>query len=624
MRKKIAVFICAISLDNQRRVLSGILAEAEKQDIDVYVFTCHVNYLAEDDYKAGAFHVMQLPNLDCYDGIILMKNSIQDPEEARRLVERIRKSKTPAISIDAKEPGISFVSIDSYQAQKSVTEHLIEVHGLRRIAYVTGLIEDREARDRLRGYEDALKNHDIESEESLIFKGCYDQESGMRAVDFFLGEEAVLPEAIVCANDVMAFGVVKRLREQGVKVPEDFLVTGFDNDFLAKYFEPAMTTIDRRQEDLGQVAVRRLFDRKKKTEDVLLEGRLLLRGSCGCREQAPCTEADLRARISESEMNLLSQTEMIKSMSLELTGLENLEVLYEHLKKYVLFLGARSFYLCMCTGQGSFQNMEEDTEKLSEYTEKIDIPVAYEQGNFKSFGEFYVDDLLPEVCRRREKSTFYVVTPVFYQTICFGYCITEQSKFAMESSLYYLWMVNIGNALENIRKVTLLKRMVERLNNMWMYDTMTGLYNRGGFYHLAVKYLAELKKQNALTFMVFLDLDGLKQINDTLGHKEGDAYIHAMADILQKERKETDIAMRYGGDEFVVFGKCDDEDEIHAWIGKIEADMKKYSFGEGKALEASIGLSFAPAGEIENLQDLTSQADEKMYELKHRRKNRKK
>lgn len=182
--------------------------------------------------------------------------------------------------------------------------------------------------------------------------------------------------------------------------------------------------------------------------------------------------------------------------------------------------------------------------------------------------------------------------------------------------------MNIGIGLENIRKWMLLQNTVERLNDMWIYDTMTGLYNRAGFYKYAETLYDEIEKAGERVFIIFVDVDGLKMINDTLGHKAGDTLIHQMADSIKGIMNDNRLAMRYGGDEFVVFGRCIDDETEESILCELRTSMAKsnqeseYSF----KLSASLGISIYEAGEIERLEKMVELADERMYEEKRKKR----
>ena len=125
MRKKIAFLAGAISFDNQNRVIGGVLRRAAEFDTDVFIFTCFVNYDESEENKVGAFQIMELPDLTTYDGVIVMKNSIQYEPASNSLMNRIKESRIPAVSVDEYIDGMHNVGISDYNSQKRIVEHLI-------------------------------------------------------------------------------------------------------------------------------------------------------------------------------------------------------------------------------------------------------------------------------------------------------------------------------------------------------------------------------------------------------------------------------------------------------------------------------------------------------------------
>ena len=121
-----------------------------------------------------------------------------------------------------------------------------------------------------------------------------------------------------------------------------------------------------------------------------------------------------------------------------------------------------------------------------------------------------------------------------------------------------------------------------------------------------------------------MDADGLKTINDTLGHEAGDLLIREVGAIVHKNTTNEMLGMRYGGDEFVIFGGFADfeRDMVYKLIASINTDIervnasRKYPF----RLSVSIGESCRKAAEIDNLEVLIEQADKEMYQEKRRKK----
>lgn len=632
MRKKIAVFICAISFGNQKRVLDGILESAKNNDIDVFIFTCHVNYdnsLIRDD---GAFSVMLLPDIERFDGVIIMKNSIRKQDVANALVERIIKSGKPAVSVEENIAGMHYAGISNYQAQKQMVEHLITKHHVKSIGYVSGVIENEEGRQRLDAFRDAVNEANIPSEKYDIYHGDYIAASGKRAVKYFLQQHGRLPEAIVCANDGMAMGVMEELDANGYRVPRDVLVTGFDNDILSHYSIPSLTTADQQQEIIGKKAVLILLENPPKLINENVEPSSFIGESCGCLKHN--TDLDnLRKIYTKQTVQMQQAMDEIKNMSIDLAGLGSLDEMYEKLKRYILTSDVKRFFLCLkdeCEWLNENQILDKDSGLETDNTPQvIHIPLTYCDGEFSKCQDIGYGEILPQNVLNTPQSDFYIVSPLYYGKTNFGYCVQQGSKFAFESELAYSWIVNVGVAIENIRKFKLMQMMVERLNSMWMYDTLTEIYNRGGFYHLADKLLTKWKKADSLCYILFLDLDGLKQINDNLGHECGDACIKSMAKILNKTLKMSQentgdsLCMRYGGDEFVAFGECQSLAQVERIICLLRENMDlENNLNNDFSVACSIGFSIYRAKEMEGLSHLIDDADKKMYQEKKAKRMR--
>lgn len=639
MRKRIAVFICTICFDNQRRILEGILDAAKEQQVDVFVFTCYLSYFESELNKQGAYNILYLPDLKTFDGIIIHKNTIQHKAAANDLVERIRKSGVLTVSIDEEIEGMSYVGVSNYHAQKLVLSHMLSEHRVSRINYVTGWVNTKEGMERFKAYREILVENGIAYNESRVYYGSYDMDSGRMAVmrfveasmDMDTKTSVEMPEVIVCANDGMAVGAMEQLKELGYRVPEDIAVVGFDNDELAALYVPALTTVDKRQETIGRKALELILSKNlKKPVQHIVTPRLAIRNSCGCSDNKNMYENEINRKYAESSVRMQKVADNIKNMSIDMAAVETIENLYDTLKNYIDCMGSGSFYLCMCDEgkifpQRAFElgGISVIEEVNSTYTNEVTIPVAYEKGGFTAYSAFGHGRILPDQCCRSEKSSFYIVVPIYCQNWCFGYSVAQNNYLPLDNELYYLWTINIGIAFENVRKKLLLKQMVNCLNSVWAYDGMTNVYNRAGFLQKSEKLLRIMQEKDAEAFMIFLDLDGLKGINDIWGHECGDRYICAMADILKKVVSDRELLMRYGGDEFVIFGEnlydhyaLDCEKRIRKLMQQFNKCGTVLNTEYRGRMVASIGISRHRARDIHNLWDIMEAADKKMYEDK--------
>lgn len=153
----------------------------------------------------------------------------------------------------AEKEGIYSIFIDNLNAQKRTVEHLIRM-GHKKIAYIAGDATSSLSECRLDGYRSALTEHKIPLDEDLIVRGDFTPVSGYTAVKELLSIRNDFT-AIASANDQMALGAIKAIRQMGRNVPEDIAITGFDNLSIASLIDPSLTTIHVPTKQMGNLAV---------------------------------------------------------------------------------------------------------------------------------------------------------------------------------------------------------------------------------------------------------------------------------------------------------------------------------------------------------------------------------
>lgn len=622
-----------ISLNNQKQIMEGMIDAIKETGNNIYIFTNHSGRRDNKENIQGAFQIMELPEFEYFDGVIIAPETIIHPPIASYVMDKLRVSKVPAITLDKKMEGYGCLSTSSYAAQYKAVEHLIQEHGCTDMVYVRGPVGYIEAENRFQGYCDALEAHGIPFKEENVIEGFFTLESGLNAAAQ-LHRSGRTPEAIICASDNMAVGVSEYYKAVGISVPEQVRLVGFDNGETATYSNPSITSIDKNPYELGYRAVYGILEviNGKTLADDMIESEPVCRQSCGCGEKERFDVERLKYKFIQQDIYTGHLSEMINGTLAEFSGLQKPEDVIPILKKSIYRISLKNFYLCLCERDKVYvlpeSNMGSNFDLLQvnmNYTERIELPLAYENGEITSYHSFPKGMILPKEIRERDNETggnYYVVTPIYFQTCCYGYCVSGNDKLALRNNLYYSWLMNIGVAYENIRKWMLLQDAVIRLNNVWSYDALTQLYNRAGFFYEAKTILEILKLQDSKIFVLFSDVDGLKKINDTQGHEAGDALIKSMADCFRENLTSDMMAMRYGGDEFVVFGSYEEDAEIDCLMEGIHASMeRRNASGENTfTLSTSIGISKYRAREIKELSDLIELADAKMYEQKRKKR----
>ncbi|MBN1813185.1 MAG: substrate-binding domain-containing protein, partial [Anaerolineae bacterium] len=205
-------------------------------------------------------------------------------EEFRRFVDRYRP--LPMVSI-TQTPGLPRVAVDNEVGMRDLVTHFIEVHGYRRIAFICGPENNAEAALRYRTYADVLAEHNLPFDPNLVAPGAFLYETGIDAMRLLLDERKVEFEAVVAANDWMAFGALEVLEERGIRVPEDVALGGFDDTREAIASHPALTTVRQPIQELGRASMEmllRLLAGEQVPEQTMLPTKLVVRQSCGCSD----------------------------------------------------------------------------------------------------------------------------------------------------------------------------------------------------------------------------------------------------------------------------------------------------------------------------------------------------
>lgn len=632
---RIAVIIAGIDQSYQSAILNGISASATECSINVEAFISFIGSMGNPVHDTGEFNIFNLPDFRNYDGAILLTNTIDYPPVADNILSRIKDAGIPAVSMDNDIPEFYHIGIDNKKAMRKITEHLIKKHGFRKFSYISGPADNPESTDRLSSFLEVLSENNISIDENDIFYGDFRSPSGKNGAEYFLKQWTELPDALICANDVMASSAISRLIEAGYRIPEDIAVTGFDNTYNTHNYQIEITSVNRPLEFSGQLACKMLFNHFNnipQERSVILDMSARFTESCGC---SACEHPDINAfRV----FNYTNYTKLEKSqhymslfnqLSCVLLGSNNYEQYINSLKEFVSEIRPEEFYFCLCenwnaeslTDENSYQE-NEDAPIPSEYTENIIVPISYKQGIFYDSSIIKRSDILPSYAKSPKSGRFYYLVPLHFGTRCLGYMAILNPRMNLHNSMFETLCINISNSLENIRKLMCLNTAVRHLRKLYAQDTFSGIYNRNGFINATRETYSNCIKEQRDIMLMFIDLDGLKGINDTFGHDVGDIAICNIADVLRASCTGGEIYCRFGGDEFIVFASDYTENDALNLTRKIEQNIQKVN--ETKIypfeLNASTGYIIDKPRPNEGIFHFVTKADKVMYEHKRRKK----
>jgi LacI family transcriptional regulator len=217
------------------------------------------------------------------DGLLVFTDSL-DHRELHRLYDinfpLVLLHQTPPDSMD-----IPVITIENKHGATTLTNHLIEAHGCRRIVFLRGPDGHEDSVWRERGYREALVTHKVKFDPRLIGAGEFDEEEGFYAIQKML-MNGIKFDAIFAGDDDSAIGAIRALKMAGRRVPQDMAVVGFDDVPFARYLSPALTTVRAPIEQVGREAVRQLvrqLNGEPANPLTLMRTELVIRESCGCK-----------------------------------------------------------------------------------------------------------------------------------------------------------------------------------------------------------------------------------------------------------------------------------------------------------------------------------------------------
>jgi DNA-binding LacI/PurR family transcriptional regulator len=223
--------------------------------------------------------IRKIVNSRQVDGLVIASLTHDHP-----LFPRLLDVRMPLVMIDRPmqhDDRLSYVTIDNVHAAENVVKHLIAT-GRKRIAHITGQMEISDGRDRLLGYQNALKQAGIPVESDLIYYGKFTRTAGYLGMKY-LAQFA--PDAIFAGGDTVAVGVLHAAHELGLRVPQDLSVVGFDDIDVARQALPQLTTMRQPVQLKGATAADLLIDliegKVTSPQHITLPTELVIRNSCG-------------------------------------------------------------------------------------------------------------------------------------------------------------------------------------------------------------------------------------------------------------------------------------------------------------------------------------------------------
>lgn len=646
--RNIGVIIYDLATEYNYTVVNGIVSYFNKRnDVRLLVSTVKKPHDTTGFFDYQFWSSIEILKSEEMDGYIVVPNSFSNYWDFNQLAESLKKlTNRPVVSVgvELSLPNTNSSLVSCENSFNEVISHIKNKHNKTKIAFFSAsLTYSPDADIRFNAFRNAMTKNNLELNPDWILPGDFTPGTAAEFIKKnYKCKEDIPFEAIVCANDHTAVGCMAGLETINVNCPKDIIIFGYDDSPIASKSFPALSTINHFIPQNGFMAAKMLDDiLNNKFQDLTkykVDSYPVYRQSCGCVD---CT-LQTSAYIDKNEIfHGIDKRQITEEYNITLSSSDNITNIYQLLNladaytsldnlKYsmnpILHL-TKINSLSVVLYRDIVEVNVDDEFKLPKEAYVASLISKNQQLNIHMTDVLDKDifdpkkNLLPSEKKKAEGGTYFLI-PLFMRNKNYGYMICK-----FDTTITYivpLFSKILTNTIllcyENQKAEKVTSRLIqntETLDFQSKTDELTSLFNRRGFLEFGDRLIDLSLAVEKEGVVFFCDMDGLKKINDTFGHKTGDLAIKTQAMILQKAFRETDLIGRLSGDEFGVVAPGFKLDKLQEFRDRLCQISKEESAKAELPFTLSISLGYEEFfDDQKRLQDLLISADKRLYEEK--------
>lgn len=625
-KKRIAVFASGWASQILSQFLDGLSEILKGRHIDTYLFLCYPSWSFTPQEREGEFKILRLPHVEDFDAAIIISNGLEVSDQIQFIVDKCRKSGTPTISIGLRFDGLYYAGVDNASGMRELCEHLVKEHAVQSSFFLAGSHDNAESKLRFEVLKEVMTENKVAFNDDDVFYTDWENAKTIDFIDKWCKEKRPLPDVFVCANDGLAMNTCLALQNNGYSIPDDVLVTGFDNLFDAEVYAPSISSVNQNYMDLGKESAKLIVDI---TNGVPREMELII-PSCFKVSESCCLskshEVDvLRRKLcrdhyaqKNADTQLDRKLNYIERMLL--TGKEYADVRTNLIKalNYEFKYEGNSFHVALEPGYEMsiyYGNISLNSE---DYSSTMHAAVSMSGGVISEKTEFETRDLIPDL-KEDGKEHLYVFVPIHSENATFGYFVMTDCYSEIDSHFLSKYQQRLNIAFERFRQKLNLDELNRQLTEMSQIDTLTHVKNRMAYESQARDLYIKLKKDPDFKFgIAMFDVNNLKKINDELGHNAGDAYIIHSSRLICRIFKHSPV-FRIGGDEFLAILTYEDYIKRNVLLETLKmemAELQNDDVPETARVSIASGVAVFDPEKDSSVEDVFKRADKEMYDNK--------
>ena len=612
---KVIAFAVALFFNDERLdIIRAVAKECRKHNCKTIFYSTLTDFYYHDLTDAGEQKIFDAVEVDKLDAIVIMAESFKEDVEYLKMIGRAKEAGVPVISVDKALEGCINIRFDYKGAFRRIVTHMIEDHGYKKVNFIAGIKDNEFSDERIAVYREVLEKNGIPFDPGRVYYGDFWTDPTLEAMKQMEEDGFEDVDAIICANDMMAIVAGNYLVERGYRVPEDIAISGFDGIHLEKYCVPRLTTGIYNLQGFIET-VFQIIDMQARGEDCkkdwVIYNKMQLGNSCGCNVLTSEHAAFEMIQLKQAYNSEVKYQSEMGQMVTNYGNAESLKEILQAIPDYIRDLHYKDYWYCM-----NLPEYQADGESYSSVMRVAHYHYSKTDGTkVEQISHMNRKELIPDREKYLDDSDYLMVSTMHMEGQTTGYSV---ANFNIDD----FWFTGYATFLLNFRHLLEIHDTYHKMLDLYQKDPLTGLYNRIGFYHY-VQDLMENAKDKEMS-VIMMDMDYLKQVNDTYGHAEGDLALQALGSAIRNNIND-ELAARIGGDEFlIVLTGESTEKRAEDLKENILQDIAAYNqeSNRGYELHASAGCYTERIG-TNMLDYFMKKADEVMYAAKavhHREK----
>lgn len=607
-RLLIGIITTECHTEYQGEIMRGILSQGFKSNCDLAVICSLNNFFIETPHKINEKAIYKLILSDVFDGFIYDRNSFKNESIKEYIDHLCTKAEKPVMLMDYNDhKHFETTMADDIDAFEKLTDHLIDVHGCKKIYCLTGIKGTLAAEERLRGYLRSMKKHHLSMDKTYYSYGDFWKTAPIDYAQKILSGRLDKPDAVVCANDIMAVTLADTLIKGGMRVPEDVAVIGFDASTEGYHFNPSITSCKRPNFQLGAEALRRLYriitgKICSKVPDEVCEIRL--GRSCGCSENPDLKrETKRQMRIVERFHSKMDCSDMM----IDISNTKDVSSLVDRVDNYT-YLIHKINHMYMCFTEKFLNAVNNGHKSRLDFNEYEPVNICYDKmAVFRNQPHGYCNsagEAIKVFCRSRKQASAFYISPLHYNENFFGFTAISFGKHPITyNKLYHQWIGYVNLALEKVRMQSEMNATLKKLDSIAVYDNITGLLSKNGFEMVLNKKIEECSDLCGNITYIHIELTELKNFYYKNGYSKTCEAVKVITDNLKSCLKEDEIcgAMNVGCYGIVSF----EENRAEIIFEQLKKKLQNINnMGQGSSVCFTMGLSSSSISDKIDLQDM--------------------